>query len=36
VYHAEVPGAWLHALLFEWEDGVAGEREQVIGLEAME
>ena len=34
VYHAEVPGPWLHAFLSEWEDGVAGEGEQVLGLEA--
>ena len=29
VHHAEVPGEWLHALLFDWEDG-PGEGERVL------
>ncbi len=33
VYHVELPGEWLHAFLFDWEDG-PGEGEQVLSVEA--
>ena len=36
VYHAEVPGAWLRGLLFEWEDGIAGEGETLIATATVE
>ena len=31
VHHFEVPGAWLHALLYDWEDG-PGEGEPVLSV----
>ena len=28
----DVPGAWLHAFLFDWEDGRAGEGEVILSV----
>lgn len=34
VYHVELPGEWLHAFLFDWEDG-PGEGQQALSVEAV-
>jgi len=35
IHCAKEPGEWLHALLYDWEDGL-GEGQQVLSVEAVD